>query len=250
MTRLTERQWWLLTLALYTRRLSRAVRAVLAKLAKELATTLADLSLVELPLFRLNVAKWAAELRKAGEPILRDAFLVGLTDEWQRHGQSNVYPVRLPRATLLLGLILAAAAWDRPVLTIQRAVALRLRGQVAAGVDRATAIRRAVDVVRGPALGNRADRIAEIQTHTAINGGKEAMRDELVARGLIAGKRWNTVGDERVRDAHADAEGQEVPVGQEFIVGGERARYPGDPRLSLANRIGCRCWASSVEVKA
>jgi hypothetical protein len=249
MTRLTERQWWLLTLALYARRLSRAVRAVLAKLAKELATTLADLSLVQLPLFRLNVAKWAAELRKAGEPILRQAFLVGMADEWQRHGSTGTPHVPVDRrATLALALILAAAAWDRPVLTIQRAVALRLRGQVAAGVDRATAIRRAVDVVRGPALGNRADRIAEIQTHTAINGGKEAMREQLVVRGLIAGKRWNTVGDERVRDAHADAEGQEVPVGQEFIVGGERARYPGDPRLSLANRIGCRCWATSVAI--
>ena len=56
---------------------------------------------------------------------------------------------------------------------------------------------------------------------------------------------WNTVGDDRVRDAHADdGEGQTVPAGQPFLVGGEELMYPGDPAGSDWNIMNCRCWTT------
>lgn len=56
-----------------------------------------------------------------------------------------------------------------------------------------------------------------------------------------ATKTWRTVGDDRVRSAHAEADGQTVGIDETFDVGGEEALFPGDPSLSPDNAIGCRC---------
>lgn len=55
---------------------------------------------------------------------------------------------------------------------------------------------------------------------------------------------WFATGDSRTREEHLAAHGQVVAVGEPFIVGGEEARFPGDPRLSAWNRINCRCTAA------
>ena len=60
---------------------------------------------------------------------------------------------------------------------------------------------------------------------------------------------WDSVSDGRTRPAHADAGARyapgsdpgPIPVKDDFIVGGEKAKYPHDPRLSAKNRILCRC---------
>ena len=54
-------------------------------------------------------------------------------------------------------------------------------------------------------------------------------------------KRWRTVGDNRVRAAHAHAEGQTVPVNQPFTVGGYAMNYPGDPAAPMRLVARCRC---------
>jgi uncharacterized protein with gpF-like domain len=53
---------------------------------------------------------------------------------------------------------------------------------------------------------------------------------------------WNTAGDERVRESHADMEGQQVPLGQPFVSGlGNDLMYPGDPSAPAEDVINCRC---------
>jgi Phage Mu protein F like protein len=61
-------------------------------------------------------------------------------------------------------------------------------------------------------------------------------------------KSWSTMQDHRVRDWHAEAEGQVRHVSQPFDVGGERLMHPGDNALgaSLGNLINCRCSARYV----
>lgn len=59
--------------------------------------------------------------------------------------------------------------------------------------------------------------------------------------GLALDKVWLSTSDGRTRDTHAEANGQRVDVNATFTVGGDSARYPGDPQLSAAERIRCRC---------
>ncbi|BDT39519.1 phage minor head protein [Streptomyces yaizuensis] len=59
-------------------------------------------------------------------------------------------------------------------------------------------------------------------------------------------KKWVAVLDDRTRDAHREADGQEVALDEPFTVGGERLRYPGDPNGSAGNVINCRCSVKVV----
>lgn len=52
---------------------------------------------------------------------------------------------------------------------------------------------------------------------------------------------WLTARDSQVRKDHMEADGQVVPKGQKFRVGGEWLEYPGDTRGRPANIINCRC---------
>lgn len=57
----------------------------------------------------------------------------------------------------------------------------------------------------------------------------------------------NSTDDTRTRPTHRVAEGQRVPVGQPFIVGGFPMMFPGDPLGPPQERINCRCVPLLVE---
>jgi len=52
---------------------------------------------------------------------------------------------------------------------------------------------------------------------------------------------WTAIHDTHTRVAHAHADGQKVPLGSTFTVGGEQLRFPGDPLGSPDNIMNCRC---------
>jgi len=56
-------------------------------------------------------------------------------------------------------------------------------------------------------------------------------------------KQWFTVGDERVRTAHVNADSQEQDLNKPFNVGGQLLQFPGDTALgaTAGNVINCRC---------
>lgn len=87
----------------------------------------------------------------------------------------------------------------------------------------------------------RAHTIARTSVVPAANGAHDEVagiiNDEVVA----LDKEWLTAQDDRVRDWHAEADGQRVPYGEPFDVGGEALQYPGDPAGSAENVINCRC---------
>lgn len=93
----------------------------------------------------------------------------------------------------------------------------------------------------------RALMIARTEATGALNAGHEAARGELIEAGLVIGRRWLTVGDEDVRESHAELEG-EIALGADgtFDIDGEQARWPGDCELSPEQRIRCRCTTVSV----
>lgn len=61
-------------------------------------------------------------------------------------------------------------------------------------------------------------------------------------------KVWVTVGDEAVRPAHRDADGQQVDMDQPFNVDGENLMYPRDVG-SPGNTYNCRCWVEHERVR-
>ncbi|MFJ9720012.1 phage minor head protein [Streptomyces sp. NPDC101213] len=84
-------------------------------------------------------------------------------------------------------------------------------------------------------------------TAAESNGAYDAGQSSEQATGQqTARKRWVAVLDDRTRDAHRDADGQEVPLDAPFEVGGETLRFPGDPTGSPGNVINCRCSVSVI----
>ena len=61
-------------------------------------------------------------------------------------------------------------------------------------------------------------------------------------------KRWDTIMDDRERDAHRHANGQTVPLGQPFLVEGFPMMHPGDPKAPPGLVCGCRCGLHIQEV--
>lgn len=129
-------------------------------------------------------------------------------------------------------------------------------GQVAAGAnfgESISEIRDRVDDVlsttgseRWP---NRATVIARTETIGALNAGKmEAYRiiaedDPDTSYEVM----WLATDDRRTRKTHDQADGQRVPIGSPFIVGGFLLAFPGDPFGPPQEVIQCRCTPLLVE---
>ena len=62
----------------------------------------------------------------------------------------------------------------------------------------------------------------------------------------MAFKTWETVGDERVRNSHAEVEGLTIPIDEPFVLEGGMLMVPHDDSLGCADTelVGCRCSVS------
>lgn len=80
--------------------------------------------------------------------------------------------------------------------------------------------------------------IARTETIGAANGG--AVQAWQQTDGLVTGKMWLATLDDRTRDTHADAHGQEVGLGEDFEVGDGSGPAPGQIGLPEED-IQCRC---------
>lgn len=88
-------------------------------------------------------------------------------------------------------------------------------------------------------------RVAETDATRVYN---ESVLDTAKETGMIGiRKRWNTAGDDRVRDTHEYLYGMEVPYEQDFYsYDGDHARAPG--LFSMPeNNINCRCTISLIK---
>lgn len=61
-----------------------------------------------------------------------------------------------------------------------------------------------------------------------------------------AQKRWVAHYDQTTRPSHAEASGQTVPIGAEFLVGGFSLSMPADPTAPLSETMNCRCVVVGV----
>lgn len=130
---------------------------------------------------------------------------------------------------------LAGQVTDTTYSAIQQALADGV-AQGASIDDLAASVQDVFDV----ASRSRAQTIARTEVISASNGSASLAAAQLPAD-VAAGQEFIATRDERVRDDHADADGQIVAMGQPFDVGGESLLYPGDPAGSPENVVNCRC---------
>lgn len=64
----------------------------------------------------------------------------------------------------------------------------------------------------------------------------------------FTGKRWVAHHDEATRPSHAAADGQTVPLGHDFVVGGWAMTAPADPRAPTEEVVNCRCVVVGARV--
>ena len=81
---------------------------------------------------------------------------------------------------------------------------------------------------------------------TAFTGAQNAGRVEGMRqakdRGIDVKKRWMSFLDSRVRDTHADVDGQVADVDDPFLLSdGDMLMFPGDPAGKPRNVYNCRC---------
>lgn len=93
----------------------------------------------------------------------------------------------------------------------------------------------------------RSRRIVRTEMIAASNyGSLEGAKATAEAAGLALKKEWIATPDDRTRDTHLGANGQQVAMNERFTVGGYGARYPGDPALPADERVQCRCAVAFV----
>ena len=156
-----------------------------------------------------------------------------------QHQTVENYRRSLERAHLgdsdALGRRLRDARFDPTV----RSAALRREPLTQAQID------RMVTRYRERAIKHRAETIGRTEALRSVNAGNQDALLEGVDGGAVAAHEliriWIAAQDERTRDDHADAHGQEVGLEEPFLVGGEQLMYPGDPSASAEQTVRCRC---------
>jgi len=91
----------------------------------------------------------------------------------------------------------------------------------------------------------RASTIARTETHTASSFAIQKQAENFEEPNMR--KRWVTTTDDRSRASHLAVNGTEVGIDEDFIVGGKRMKYAGDPRGGASEVINCRCVVVYIE---
>ena len=106
-----------------------------------------------------------------------------------------------------------------------------------AGLDRFR--RRVADALENTTETSSVDRIVRWLSTYAVNAGTV----QGAYRVGVSYKVWVDMEDDKVRGSHRHADGQVVPIGSRFKVGGTTLAYPGEPNGALEEIMNCRCVA-------
>ena len=220
------------------------------------------------------LSRWLVEvgrrvLRGRGEPPDPDAVW-SLRPAWERAVDALIGRVIMPIMQRAYAAITGEDLTpDQRPLLVQHLAEVRNRmvripdevydliaGQVSEGVNLGEGIPQLAERIEGilSATGserwpNRAVMAARTEAVGALNAARmEAFRAVAADEGGDFEKVWISTQDDRTRPTHREADGQRVPLGSPFIVGGFPLMFPGDPSGPPQEVIGCRCSFVLVEV--
>jgi len=93
----------------------------------------------------------------------------------------------------------------------------------------------------------RSHMIARTETHQLANYGNQTGAE---LSDIELEKKWIYSKDHRTRDSKYNHRiNQQIPLKDDFIVSGERLKYPGDQKASAGNVINCRCVVGYIPVE-
>ena len=181
-----------------------------------------------------NQDEWVVRYKRRGLPLLTEVLTLSA------QGQAAEFALGAFDPTLVsvkAWLDARTECWAQRVnletaqLLMQELAEARAQGESIAQIQqRVEKVFRYNDMVR-------TERIARTETLAASNQGHLAVYEQ---SGVVEEKMWLATLDERVRAAHAQAHRQVVPLGGQFMVGGEFLEAPGIGG-SAENVINCRC---------
>lgn len=102
------------------------------------------------------------------------------------------------------------------------------------------------DIMREELDNELGEAAAQRHARTLVQGASERGTHSAIRESSAVGERWVATNGERTRDTHAVADGQIVPVGGTFEVGGANLVHPGDPGGPIEEIANCRCTAVPV----
>lgn len=232
------------------------VRAVLEEVADEFATAVDDAT--ELVAARFSVSRIAGMWNRRVPRLLRR--LLGVTEQaaetaagqvdaelpdgWDdlpgRHDRGEELPDGIGQYVTTTEHLLRAVGDE-----LGDRAARELADGVNAGEDvdalRAR-LRRLFSRAEGAQLGpGRQERIARTEAARAWNTATHAAAKALTGPDRPIVKQWRTRGDNRVRHAHDQVDGQVQLLDHPFRVAGHDMQHPGDPTAPADLVINCRC---------
>jgi len=85
----------------------------------------------------------------------------------------------------------------------------------------------------------RSATIARTETHNAASFANQKVAQSMNIPQMQ--KQWLATNDDRTRGIHSAVSGTQLPMDEDFVVGGLPMAYPGDPKGGAKNVINCRC---------
>ena len=85
----------------------------------------------------------------------------------------------------------------------------------------------------------RSATIARTETHNAASFANQKVAQSMNIPQMQ--KQWLATNDDRTRGIHSAVSGTQLPMDEDFVVGGLPMSYPGDPKGGAKNVINCRC---------
>lgn len=163
--------------------------------------------------------------------LLVDDYLRGLDERLLR----SDLPEGAYRSAREVMRTAAAEGWERSRLT--RALTMALDPTTGEATTTAVSAEASSVDTHGWTWHQRAERIARTEA-TAAYGFVSL--NALHERGFTS-KRWVARHDDQTRPSHLEVDGQTLPLGQHFIVGGSALMVPADPSGPASQVMNCRC---------